>query len=345
MVKTPAIFRESGRMYSADTCVPVREAVRAGHLQQVALSRGTYPGAPLPRGVLPGVKSIGFWNAPQDQRWGLPWHRNEGLEITLVETGSLGFAVEDQEYVLQPGDLTITRPWQPHRVGNPYVAAGRLHCLILDLAVRRPHQTWKWPRWVVMTQADRSALTTMLRHNEQPVWHAGSAIRACLQRIGQTVEADREGSHLSLLTVQLNELLVLLLDMFRRREIPLDETLSGSERTVSLFLADLRESVEDLARPWTVCSMAKQCGLGTTRFIHHCKQLTNLTPLQYLNQQRARAAAQLLCQEPRRTVTAVALACGFSSNQHLATVFRRHYGVSPSAYRNDSENAGQDAQQ
>jgi AraC family L-rhamnose operon regulatory protein RhaS len=287
----------------------------------------------MPARTLPGVKSIGFWDAPSDQSWGLPWHRNEGLEITLVETGTLGFAVKGEEHLLQPGDLTITRPWQPHCVGNPHVGAGRLHCLILDVAVRQPHQPWKWPRWVVLTEADREELTTMFRHNEQPVWHVGSTIRGCFQRIGQSVQSDNNGSNCSLLTIQLNELLVLLLDMFRRGSISLDATLSGSERTVSLFLADLREHVEDLARPWTVRLMARHCGLGTTRFIYHCRQLTNLTPLQYLNQQRTRAAAQMLTSDPHRSVTAVAMACGFSSSQHFATVFRRCHGLSPKAYR------------
>jgi AraC family L-rhamnose operon regulatory protein RhaS len=97
-----------------------------------------YPGRKLPRGALLGVKSVGFWDAEGRQDWGLQWHRNEGIEVTFLERGASGFAVEQNEFRLRPDDLTVTRPWQRHRVGDPNIGAGRLHWLILDVSVRRP---------------------------------------------------------------------------------------------------------------------------------------------------------------------------------------------------------------
>ena len=111
----------------------------------------TTPAANWP-GTLSGLKTVGFWDADHDQAWGLDWHRNEGLELTFLETGTLAFSVDATRCQLHPNDLTITRPWQPHRVGNPAVSAGRLHWLILDLGVRRPHQTWQWPKWLILTR-------------------------------------------------------------------------------------------------------------------------------------------------------------------------------------------------
>ena len=35
--------------------------------------------------MLPGLKMAGYWDADSDQDWGLPWHRNEGIELTLLE--------------------------------------------------------------------------------------------------------------------------------------------------------------------------------------------------------------------------------------------------------------------
>jgi len=336
MLKTPAIYRGEAETYLADTCMPVRRAVAEGRLEQVALARGTYPGRTLASGHLPGVKSVGYWNAPHDQDWGLPWHRNEGIEITLIETGNLYFAVEDQAHLLQADDLTITRPWQPHRLGNPHVTANCLHCLILDVGVRRPHQAWKWPRWLVLTDTDRRELTDMLRHNEQPVWHSAGEIRLCFRRIAQAVKDDRGGSSVSRLAALLNELFVLLLDMFRHHKIPLNQSLSSTARTVELFLGDLTQSSTHLAQCWTVDSMAKQCGLGSTRFIHYCKQLTNMTPAQYLNRSRVEMAAKLLLDEPDSPVTRIALACGFSSSQYFATVFRRQFGCTPGQFRSSA---------
>ena len=172
---------------------------------------------------------------------------------------------------MKAGDLTFTRPWQEHRVGDPHVGAGRLHCLILDVGVRRPHQTWRWPAWIVLTPDDLRQLTDILRHNEQPVWHATAEVAHCFRRIGAAVEADRDGSSISSLAVGINQLFLSVLEMFRRQEVRLDESLSSTRRTVELFWADLCQNPDHLALEWTVRGMARRCGMGVTNFIHHCR--------------------------------------------------------------------------
>jgi len=327
------IYKEYGTTYHADTCEPVVRAVEAGQVRLEALVRGSYPGRKLARNELPGVRTLGFWDAEGKQDWGLEWHRNEGLELTFLESGSIDFGVQDERHRLQPDDLTITRPWQPHRVGDPHIGPCRLHWLILDVGVRRPNQSWSWPRWLVLTDADRRRLTEILRHNEQPVWHAGGDIRRCFQQLARAVEADAGGSSISRLAALLNELFVLLLEMFTQQSVELDASLSSTRRTVELFLDDLRGDREQLAQPWTLPQMADRCGLGPTQFVHLCKQLTNTTPAQYLTQCRIEAAADLLTARAELSILAVAVACGFSSSQYFATLFRKHMGVTPREYR------------
>ena len=67
-----------------------------------------------------------------------------------------------KKYSLKPGHLTITRPWQPHSLGNPHIGPNRLHCIILDVEVRRPHQSWNWPDWIILTRNDLKQLTALL---------------------------------------------------------------------------------------------------------------------------------------------------------------------------------------
>ena len=81
--------------------------------------------------------------------------------------------------------------------------------------------------------------------------------------------------------------------------------------------------------------MARCCGLGMTHFIHHSKQLTNMTPAQHLNHCRLGAAQQLLREKPELSISRVAVACGFSSSQYFATLFNRKYGVPPRQFRRD----------
>jgi AraC-like DNA-binding protein len=327
------IYRTGEEPLQADTCQPLVEAASRRAVRLQALIHGHYPGKSLPVDALPGIKTVGFWDAESAQNWGLPPHRNEGIEITFLEMGRLAFGVDDQNYELKADDLTITRPWQRHHVGDPNVGACRLIWVILDVGVRRPNQPWKWPRWVILSQPDLDDLSHFLRHTERPVWQSSSEIRRCFQTIAETVESGQNGGGVSSLTVRLNELFLLLLDMFRHHRVPLDESLSSSRRTVELFLADLRSHGEHLALEWTLRQMADSCGIGTTQFAYHVKRLVNMTPLHYLNHCRLEHAAMMLRADVHSNVTDVALRCGFSSSQYFATTFSTRFGCSPTEYR------------
>ncbi len=314
---------------------PVRNAVSAGQLRGFAFGRGSYPGHRLRAGHLPGLNVVGFWDSPGTQPWGICPHQNDGIELMYQESGSAAFFVAGQPCQLKPGDIAFTRPWQQHQVGDPHVEAGRIHFLVLDLAARRPHQAWRWPSWIVLAPKDLRQLTEFLRHNEQPVWHATAEIGHSFRHIGAAVESDYQGNSLSLshLAVYLNRLFLAVLEMFRGRAVPLDQSLSASRRTVEIFWAELRSNHESLAREWSVANMAKRCSMGVTNFIQHSRQLTNMTPCQYLNHCRLSLASEILRNDPQVTVTDVALTCGYATSQYFATLFHRHFGVSPRVFR------------
>jgi AraC-like DNA-binding protein len=327
-----ARFFSDKEVFHADTCEPLRAAVARNELALAALVRGAYPGHRLAAKRLPNIMSVGYWDARHDQRWGLDWHRNEGVEITYVARGKMAFAVDRIDYNLSRGNLTVTRPWQLHRVGNPNVTACRLHWIILDLGIRRPHQEWVWPDWLVMFKPDLRELTQLLQHNEQPVWRADAKMERCFENIGSSL--DGSVSQESKLRLRLNELFLELLELLRKQNLELDKTLSSRRRSVELFLSSLRNQIE---HPWTLESMAEQCGLGRSRFTHYCYELTNMPPLEYVNHCRIKHACHLLSTNGQKTVTDIAFECGFSSSQYFATVFRRHLGVSPNIFRKKKE--------
>ncbi|MEO2048571.1 MAG: AraC family transcriptional regulator [Pirellulales bacterium] len=329
-------FRSKVTSYEADSCDALVAGVQEGKIRMQALARGHYPGRRLAPHALPGLKTAGFWDADQQQDWGLDWHRNEGLELMFLETGHVTFSTNRQTCQLEGDDLAITRPWQRHKVGDPYVGAGRLHWIILDVGVRRPHQKWRWPDWLVLTESDRNTMTEFFRQSEQSKWHAGIEIRKCYQKISKAIEEDQDGSNLSRLAVYLNELLLLILDMFQAKQLPLDKSLTTTRHTVELFLDELKQDTHLLTHAWSVQAMAEQCGLGVTRFVHQVRQLTNMTPAHYLVRCRLEVAADWLVHHPTKSVTTIAFACGFASSQYFATVFRHHYGCTPRDFRAES---------
>ena len=325
------IYQDHDKTYHADTCIPVKKAVCDGKIKLAALKRNNYPGVAIKGDEIFGINNIGYWDVKDEQNWGLQWHRNEGLEITFLEHGALPFEVfNNKMQILQPNDLTITRPWQPHKAGNPNVGKSKLHYLILDVGVRRPHQDWNWPSWIVLTTDDLAELTQMLRTNEDPIWHTNLDIMLCFKNISESVNSILDGDSYSRLVIYINELLMMLLEMFRHRKIPLNNSLTSTVRNVELFLKEIGGNVGEA---WTLETMASCCGLGVTQFVQYCTQLTNMTPMQYLNHLRMRRSAKMLLEYPERKIIDIAFECGFCSSQYFATVFRRYYNTTPREFR------------
>jgi len=326
----PAIFICPDATYHADNCEPLDRAVQRGEIQMAALCRRGYPGRPFPKNLFPEISTVGFWDAVKNQTWGLDWHRNEGIELTYLARGKADFAVDGKPYALESGHLTITRPWQQHRVGNPQIHASRLHWLILDVGVRRPDQTWRWPDWLILAPADLRRLTTLLRHNEQPVWHANPALESCFEKLAALVVHPDPTTIQTRMQLTLNELFIVLYELLQEKNFALNAQLSTTRRSVEMFLTALPNHLE---HPWTLEDMAHECGLGRSRFAYYCRQITNLSPADYLSQCRVEAASQLLKAQPKLSITEAAMACGFQSSQYFATVFRKKTGQTPREYR------------
>tara|TARA_R110001583_G_scaffold77118_2_gene210249 strand:+ start:1537 stop:2595 length:1059 start_codon:yes stop_codon:yes gene_type:complete len=322
-------YEADGIMYHADTCLPLVDAVERKKLKFKALARYTYPGDRLTEDTI-GLNSIGYWDANEPQDWGLDWHRNEGIEIHFLESGTMPYSQENKELKLWPNYLTITRPWEAHKVGNPSIGMGKFYWVIIDLDVRRPHQNWDWPDWIVLAPNDLLRLTTILRQNEKWLWKADKRIRDCFQRIGKAVDSDINGSNSSIIRLLVNYLLILLLDLLNTNGVVLNEALTDSSRSVKLFLNELESK---LPEAWTIELMAQSAGVGLTRFTYHCKQLTNLTPMRYLSLKRIEMAKGILMENKNLSIAEVAYSCGFATSQYFSTIFKRHEKCTPLEFR------------
>jgi AraC family L-rhamnose operon regulatory protein RhaS len=229
----------------------------------------------------------------------------------------------------------VTRPWQRHRVGLPNVTACTLGWFVLEVGALRPNQEWRWPSWLPLPAADLERLAALLRGHDRTVWRASSDLVRAAERLELTMREQPRHVH-ARLALRISEVILDLLDVVEGEEPELDPYLASTQRTVEMLLAGLRRR---LAEPWTVDSMAAECGLGRTRFIHYCRQAVNATPMDYLNALRIERALELL-RTTDASVSDIAFDCGFSSSQYFATVFRREYGCSPRDARAAASSAG-----
>jgi AraC-like DNA-binding protein len=88
----------------------------------------------------------------------------------------------------------------------------------------------------------------------------------------------------------------------------------------------------DTDNPAPIAQIAQQLCLSTGEFIRHFKAVFGETPHHWRNRMRLERARDLLI-SGKYSVTDVCMEVGFSSLGSFSTLFKRHFGESPSAYR------------
>lgn len=317
----------------ADDCEPLREAVARGEVRMQARVRGQYPGSLLEPGRLPGLRTIGYWDAVGPQAWGLPMHRNEGIEICYLLSGETVFATDHESVRLRPGDLTITRPWQRHRLGDPDIGPCRLFWVILDVESGPGREAWQFPEWIGPDAESRRELLRIFRMKQLcHVVDEGQSLKRYLSNACDHLE-DPGILGTAQLAETVNYLLLAVARILSTDAAGQHGDPHGFDRTVRGFFHGLEASVDTAAEPWTVAEIAQACRVGVTYLTVSCKEIFNATPSAQLCRIRLAHAARLLREDPSRPITEVAFAAGFNSSQYFATRFRKQFGTTPGGFR------------
>lgn len=325
-------YRDTKSTWQASSCVPMRQAAAENRIEVRAITHGHYFGSSLPDDLLPGISTVGYWNARMDQDWTLSWHRNEGLELDFQESGCNGFSTAEQESLLSAGDLAIIRPWQLHQIGIPHVRRGIRIWVILDVGITNPNSRWRWPSWIALTESDKNQLSSFLLNSRNPVLHLSKKHVIHWKSLLKELQNEKDRINYSRIAIIINEILYSLLettcdpDRFSPSDTPL------VLRIIQDFLRDFELRPHLLLQNWTIPKMAKQCGMSSAGFYTHFREFTNMSPNQFLNQTRIKRAMEILQQDPDYPIAAIAADVGFTTSQYFATVFKKITGQTPSEF-------------
>jgi len=203
--------------------------------------------------------------------------------------------------VVRPGDMAVIPPGVSY---NPAAAWGA-----------RGWETW----WVHFGGARAAHLAEWLGFSlSQHLTHLGlhDDCIACFRHLCRILLAKRAHCELDALA-ELYRLLFLVKKYARsraRRSKGLEAAL-GAGMTVR-----------------GVDEMAAAAGLSKCHFVRKFRAAAGIPPWQYLIRQRIQAAKELLLRTDL-PMKSIANRVGFSGAGYFATVFRRHAGVSPRAFR------------
>jgi AraC family transcriptional regulator len=78
--------------------------------------------------------------------------------------------------------------------------------------------------------------------------------------------------------------------------------------------------------------LSAESGLSVSHFVRQFRLSTGISPHQFVLRRRVERARRMLV-ETDEPIAQIALACGFSHQEHLTNIFKRQVGVTPAGFR------------
>jgi len=105
--------------------------------------------------------------------------------------------------------------------------------------------------------------------------------------------------------------------------------------SVSRVTDSLRAIEASPGTPWTLTQLATEAGQSPFHYLRTFRQVTGVTPHQFILRARLRAAATRLLAVDTRVIE-IAFGAGFGDISNFNRAFRAEFGVAPQVYRRDS---------
>jgi AraC-like DNA-binding protein len=246
------------------------------------------------------------------------------LRFYYVVDGRFDWMIQDQHYILYPGDLAVVLPGQCFGGEKDLLDIGTVSWMHIELQQLDKKGNVAMGKWSRLSENESRTIGRILLLNNAPVLSKLKEAGTIFQNIHNEF-TNQEIGYYTRINQLIDELLILI-----ARQLT---TQNNSRRDFPQTFMKLEQTLrENLSHQWTVEEMAALVGLGITAFSEKVKSFTGFSPLNYLINIRISEAIKLLKRQDVH-VTDIALDVGFYSSQHFATTFKKLTGYTPSEFR------------
>jgi AraC-like DNA-binding protein len=246
------------------------------------------------------------------------------LRFYYVVDGRFDWMIQDQHYILYPGDLAVVLPGQCFGGEKDLLDIGTVSWMHLELQQSDKNGNVALGKWSRLSENESRTIGRILLLNNSPVLSKLKEAGTIFQTIHNEF-TNQEIGYCTRINQLIDELFILIARQLTRQ--------NNSRRDFPQTFMKLEQTLrENLSHQWTVEEMAALVGLGITAFSEKVKSFTGFSPLNYLINIRISEAIKLLKRQDVH-VTDIALDVGFYSSQHFATTFKKLTGYTPSEFR------------
>ena len=245
---------------------------------------------------------------------------HEDIEIKYFFEGSSTLCVGTETVVARAGDVVVINPYEFHSTVGNAEEKGRYHLLMIELDFFGSENGFIDLRHLFM--AERTRITTLIKSNPR--------ISRLVEEAVLEMENRREHYENAVRGIVL-ELFSLLLRDYKDSRL-LNYPNDKSKRHYQVIYPAIRMIRGDCTKEHGIEEMALACNVSKYHFCRIFKESIGMSAVEYRNEYRLQTANVLL-RTTDKTVSEIALQCGFDDPAYFSRLYKKRYGVSPQKNR------------
>ena len=261
---------------------------------------------------------IEFYHVTQDHpRYNMDLHWHTQCEIIKILEGEFSLILNDEKILSKAGDILFIHDGVVHG-GTPINCV--YECIVFDMSLLLKKNITCTKLLSDIINHNKVIDTIISGHNKH--------IEICCNYLFEVINSKEPGFEL-IVQGSLYNLLGMIL------RTGLYKTKSISTKRSSTSLQQLKTVLtlleEKFSEPLTLEDLSKSVGMTPKYFCRFFHQMTNKTPIEYLNYYRVDVACELLLTKDV-CITDVALDCGFNDVSYFIKTFKKYKGITPKQY-------------
>ncbi|HBU12523.1 MAG TPA: AraC family transcriptional regulator [Clostridiales bacterium] len=247
-------------------------------------------------------------------RFRMPTHWHKEYEIIHIVKGGFSFDIGAESGQARAGDTLFVGSGLFH-AGIPQDERCVYACVVFDLS----QMTGGNKILASVVSGDITVSTRLPGGN--------SELAGIMQKLQDALSGQEPGFELNVqgLLYQLFSVIV------RRRCYKRNTSPADGQARLNRLKSALSLIEQEYASPITLEQLARAAQMSPKYFCHFFKQMTQYTPIEYLNRRRIEAACYRIL-SGWQSMTELTYECGFSDLSYFIRVFKRIVGVTPKQY-------------
>jgi AraC family L-rhamnose operon transcriptional activator RhaR len=268
------------------------------------------------------------WGLLGERWWRNYMHAHSFFEVCCAFGGEGIFRLNGREHVVRRGDVFVARPGDLHEIVPSEADPLAIHFWSFLLSEETDADAEN------SNDADPDADALLRAFVRSPRWHSAEtdALQTTLLLLTEEIAAHAPGFRRAIDGLATKLILDTARAVTPHGHVAIDAPARSDDMNRSLSLRIERYLQDNYVRPITMRDVAAQVNLSERHAARIFRRTYGTTIKECVTSLRIEEASRRLIAS-QEAIKSIAADCGFPDVQHFTTVFRRHTGLTPAAFR------------